>query len=160
MHFAIRTTCDQVYLLAELLGDLASADCLRVPIREQPARRAVPAESLEAIVGHTVTFTFLLASGAVALRGCGTLQCVLRVPEGLDLELASQRLEGPAATLVWELQRQLRSDRRSRPSIPPVWDDDTVRDDGTIPEVKLPAGVGRVDVAGPSSGTFMLDLGG
>lgn len=158
MNFTIQTPFDQVYLLAEMIGEMATGESLRVPVRDQPAQRVIEVEHLEPSVGRTVTFEVLLADGAVALRGRGTLRRALRVEGGMDLELSSQQIEGPAATLVWELQRQLRSDRRSRPSIPPIWDDETVGEDVTIPDVRLPVGFVQMDINPTLSGTFLLDI--
>ncbi|MBX3251107.1 MAG: hypothetical protein KF901_28280 [Myxococcales bacterium] len=145
LHVIVQTPCVQVYELANHLADSVTQDILRLPIRDAAARRALLEH--DPAVGQVVGFEVRLVDGTVALRGKGRARSAILGERGVELEISSYYLEGPGAPLFWDLARQQHTSRASSPSIPPIWGDETVPEDGR-------PGIGDIWNA---SGTVILD---
>lgn len=130
LHIVVHTPCVHVYELANHLAGSVEPDLIRLPVQDSTTRRALLEQAPE--VGQVVSFEVQLVDGKTALRGKGRMQSAVLGQRGVELELSRYYLEGPGATLFWELERQNRHDRASRPSIPAIWGDETVPSDESM----------------------------
>lgn len=130
LHIVVHTPCVHVYELANHLAGSIEPTALRLPVQDTTTRRDLLEKAPE--VGQVVSFEVQLADGTMALRGKGRMQSAVLGRRGVELELTRYYLEGPGAPLFWELERQNREDRGSRPSIPPIWGDETVPSDESM----------------------------